>query len=421
MFYMEPVTDNIVSGSVPKKRLLAVQYPGHVTNVTRALHTLGGLPAIAQARSSDLNFLELRYRPEDPFCHPLFGDHQETANLLLKIRRHRIGDKRKFQTQEGGPGEIAVFPPLGDQPSKENKQIVCGLPNSQVRSKRSIGDKTGGGETSHASSTPSEQASSNNWNVSAGIIGLLESTYRFVGRADFQYVVGIANKNHLKTLTSAQPLQNGSNRGAQGSGGKDDFMVLVPPLFSQHDMPDDQIPKSMDREIKQMEAEAIAAANNAQTTSKSKKRNSRARRSANTDLKFPNTVFGQGPLPFPSSIPSSDFVPEGSLQEQARPSVMLNGLDFNKGQIPEPEEIVEYEVGKEEQEYARKLKPLLEKRPIWSRHALVSVLSESFPVISMLIMKRSLVRMAYLFANGPFRTLWIRKGYDPRKDPASRM
>jgi general transcription factor 3C polypeptide 5 (transcription factor C subunit 1) len=32
---------------------------------------------------------ELRYRPKDPFCHPINGDVVPTANFLLKVTRRR--------------------------------------------------------------------------------------------------------------------------------------------------------------------------------------------------------------------------------------------------------------------------------------------------------------------------------------------
>ncbi|XLS85644.1 hypothetical protein HN51_035810 [Arachis hypogaea] len=34
---------------------------------------------------------------------------------------------------------------------------------------------------------------------------------------------------------------------------------------------------------------------------------------------------------------------------------------------------------------------------------------------------RLLSRISYYFFNGPFLRFWIKKGYDPRKDPDSRM
>ncbi|XP_022887757.1 general transcription factor 3C polypeptide 5-like isoform X1 [Olea europaea var. sylvestris] len=37
------------------------------------------------------------------------------------------------------------------------------------------------------------------------------------------------------------------------------------------------------------------------------------------------------------------------------------------------------------------------------------------------MLRRLLFRAAYYFSNGPFLRFWIRKGYDPRKDPESRI
>lgn len=40
-----------------------------------------------QARSSKLNKLELRFRPEDPCSHPAFGQIHSCNNFLLKISK----------------------------------------------------------------------------------------------------------------------------------------------------------------------------------------------------------------------------------------------------------------------------------------------------------------------------------------------
>ena len=29
--------------------------------------------------------MELRFRPKDPYCHPVFGDQQVTSSLLLRV------------------------------------------------------------------------------------------------------------------------------------------------------------------------------------------------------------------------------------------------------------------------------------------------------------------------------------------------
>lgn len=42
---------------------------------------------IGQARSSDSNYLELKFRPEDPCAHAAFRELQQTSDLLLRIKR----------------------------------------------------------------------------------------------------------------------------------------------------------------------------------------------------------------------------------------------------------------------------------------------------------------------------------------------
>jgi general transcription factor 3C polypeptide 5 (transcription factor C subunit 1) len=37
------------------------------------------------------------------------------------------------------------------------------------------------------------------------------------------------------------------------------------------------------------------------------------------------------------------------------------------------------------------------------------------------MLNRFLLRAAYYFSGGPFLRFWIKRGYDPRKDPESRV
>lgn len=55
-------------------------------------------------------------------------------------------------------------------------------------------------------------------------------------------------------------------------------------------------------------------------------------------------------------------------------------------------------------------------RPIWSRSALQSHVHTSAERL-----KQLLASVSYYWLNGPWRTLWTRIGYDPRKDPSSKM
>jgi general transcription factor 3C polypeptide 5 (transcription factor C subunit 1) len=49
--------------------------------------------------------LELRLRPEDPFCKPACADRQESTSLLLRVRRRRRRKKKKTETIDGDDGE----------------------------------------------------------------------------------------------------------------------------------------------------------------------------------------------------------------------------------------------------------------------------------------------------------------------------
>lgn len=63
-----------------------------------------------------------------------------------------------------------------------------------------------------------------------------------------------------------------------------------------------------------------------------------------------------------------------------------------------------------------KIKELFNERPVWSKLALMAVTRLNHDQLKYL-----LPAVAYYFATGPFRVMWVRFGYDPRKDPSSRI
>lgn len=66
--------------------------------------------------------------------------------------------------------------------------------------------------------------------------------------------------------------------------------------------------------------------------------------------------------------------------------------------------------------HVHKLRELFEERPVWSKFALLAVTKFSADQLKYL-----LPAVAYYFVTGPFRILWVRFGYDPRKDPSSKI
>ncbi|GMN36123.1 hypothetical protein TIFTF001_005773 [Ficus carica] len=64
---------------------------------------------------------------------------------------------------------------------------------------------------------------------------------------------------------------------------------------------------------------------------------------------------------------------------------------------------------------------LFDERPIWIKHALNERLLDKGYNVGGHMLRRLLSRVAYYFSSGPFLRFWIKKGYDPRKVPDSRI
>lgn len=81
----------VVTQQVPAAQFAALEYPGYVRNVPRALQTLGGEQAVQAALMAGSGaYLKLNFRPQEPTSHPIFGDKHETSQLLVRISRKKV-------------------------------------------------------------------------------------------------------------------------------------------------------------------------------------------------------------------------------------------------------------------------------------------------------------------------------------------
>ena len=76
-----------VTQPVPDREAFLVEYPGYVRNPEAMVKTLGGLDGLTAASTGGDNVLQLKFRPDDPLTHPLYGERQTTKGLLLKLSR----------------------------------------------------------------------------------------------------------------------------------------------------------------------------------------------------------------------------------------------------------------------------------------------------------------------------------------------
>ena len=75
------------AATIPDEQVVVVEFPGIVRDTGKATSMIGGVEAIAQVSQGETQNLELRWRPDDPFCHPVVGNVVSTSNLVLRVRR----------------------------------------------------------------------------------------------------------------------------------------------------------------------------------------------------------------------------------------------------------------------------------------------------------------------------------------------
>lgn len=294
------VENGAVSGVIPQKTVFAVNYPGYPISITRAVETLGGEDAISKARSSESNYLELRFRPEEPFAHPIFGELHGMSGLLLQLSR--VQEKEKSHEE-----------------------------------------------------------------LTAEIVAKVNESYNFFGMSDYQYVrpvhAKLARKRKYRHLGNFQNEQGGLLDMEQ-----EEIMVLPPPLFSVKDMPEDLVLR-------------------------------------------------------PSEV-SRAYQRHTPLAEQPWEMDIATcfNVDFKIKDIP-PKINWEEKLHKDSEEWhiQSTISKLFDDRPIWAKATINDELIGHGICLTDLQLRRFLFRTSYYFSQGPFRTLWIRKGYDPRKDPESRI
>ncbi|KAJ1726156.1 tau 95 subunit of transcription factor TFIIIC [Coemansia biformis] len=296
---------------LPERALLSVEYPGYVVNADKAIRSIGGSKKLARDATEDIGMpVELRYRYDDPASHPINGKIIPTEDLLLKVTR-RIRRSRE----------------RGTEPSSENVQ------------------------------------------VRAEVVAVLDKTVRFRKLSDFQYIVP-----RNDAITQFSSLVNGIDIDAIKRLGASS--VLDDPL----DATAGYIPAPfIDR--RGWPAQYQPAAGGGTGNDGSQPMDEARRRRDTTKQVFHGVYikFDAASVPIHAS----------PAAEQERQSI--------------PADVLE------------KAQRILAESPVVSRNAMELLLPQS--ECSGLKLTTIMPALAYLMESGPWRGCWIRFGYDPRKDP----
>lgn len=300
-----------MSSKTPPTLYTCVAYPGIVKNEEKMLETLGGIESITQAMTTRNRRLELRFRPDDIYARPTYGDKQSEISFLLKVKVKR---KKKSVSS----------PSLLEENTNASKDVIC---------------------------EPS-------------FIGRVETIFKFTNLCDFQYLpVAKTEDGAMKNI----------------------YRDLMPEDFPTSEW--FQLPMS------HFLPPAIYS---------------------RTDT-IQSYFFRQ-------EKPNGD-IPEAQRNIIGRTRRRRSGyaifVTFDVPSVPckpRPSALKYLELKFLAMDHYEKIKQCFERRPIWSKTALIYETKYSIDKIKYL-----LPSVAYHFVTGPFRVMWVRIGYDPRKDPSSRI
>ncbi|KAL6097382.1 gtf3c5 [Pungitius sinensis] len=291
-------------------RLVCVEYPGVVKNVDNMLETLRGEKGVSKTFAHPNRRLELRFRPQDPFCHSLYGNRFPSSNLVLRVRR---------RVRKRNPKDAEVH---------------------------------------------------------MEILGIIGTTYKFQGMADFQCFavhseggkdVSLYDKIILRKLENQaffeQPMP----------------LFLPPASFSRLDCP-------VDFHYRPNVLQSLSKGPPITSTPSSSSSNFIVANRHRT-IRRHNAIFV-------------------SFADATLPTECLEAARLNWLRVC---------VKDNDKKAEEQMKKMFESRPIWSRNAVKANLNIHPDKLKLL-----LPVFAYYMVTGPWRSLWVRMGYDPRKSPDSK-
>ncbi|XP_032220097.2 general transcription factor 3C polypeptide 5 [Nematostella vectensis] len=193
------------------------------------------------------------------------------------------------------------------------------------------------------------------------VLGVVDTTFKFDNLVDFQYV-SHEMKDPLDQVRGIEILN------------EEQPLLVLPPVFSRIEKP---VPYNFKPNILAgWQPASSQATTDEQEGSKMAQGRNRNTYAMAVTFEHPSVPVS----PHPKALESLSAIPDNKLEE---------------------------------------IKRLFNNRPIWSRTALAHHLS-SFKVTQHWT-KQLLACVAYYYINGPWRTLWVKFGYNPAKDPSAKI
>ena len=128
------MTSENMSSSKEVQTLMSVEFPGVVNNLERMMSMIGGHECLESVFNSCSSRLQLRFRPQDVYCHAVHGDRVAVQQILVKFRRKLV------TYDDGSTEEVTEAETLGVLDSSYVFQSLCDfqyLPMKRIDSSES--------------------------------------------------------------------------------------------------------------------------------------------------------------------------------------------------------------------------------------------------------------------------------------------
>ncbi|XP_076625514.1 general transcription factor IIIC subunit l(2)37Cd [Colletes latitarsis] len=398
------------------RKFVAIKYPGNVINPDKAINTLGGIHGICTAVNTPNRRLELKFRPEEPYCKPACGDRYNTKGFLLRVRikKSRIKKIEETERKQMEERSTRTMDLKNDQNNineqnnmdtqdteleynyTENKdqeeQIITNLVDQiqgcSVSTLDDVGDSSrkilssGSIKDSHALSTDNNtQFTKHKKNImptfdrakyedlsedkdyelpKLKILGRIDTEFRFRNLCDFQYLPMTQSKADPKKLECIYDKICPTNI-PHHSWLKNDVPYFLPPAaFSRMGTVQQYVPKT---EVNS----------------------------------YPENIIGKN---------------------RKRKTGFSNFIYFSTPEVPTKPPIgieTALKIKFVQTKHFELMHKIFEERPIWSKNAIMYETKFSNDRLKIL-----LPSVAYYFMTGPWKIMWVKLGYDPREDISAR-
>lgn len=353
--------------------------PSSATAVTtieleNAIRMLGGTEAITKTCNKKSTApLELRLDPDDPFCHPIKAENKTSslpttgASLRFLVRITTV-----TTTKKGSPSSTSDANARSNSvPPTATMTESTTVATTGTKGKSRRGNTEDSSDANSKATTETDMDRTQSKKRKFELIGKIETTSRFRELADFQYhPPPNALWNEVADSLFQFNIPQLSRIKLSRFELDTNTYLLPPPLFSLSTQP-------------------------------------------------AHYGFRQNPYVIEVMVPDLE---EGTLKKQLvnrdQPKVpILAGVDYFVDEVPSgPPDHIQERASTFPEDVMEELKTLFEKRPIWSRIGIENNLTAQFIGFKI---RELLSYFAYKFVKGPWRSLWIKYGYDPRQDPSA--